>query len=160
MGGFPELDAGEDVLLHLRLRHRGQRLRDHPLAIVRHHGRQEPEAYRRHRRFIGGGLGELTALAEREGLFTARIPAEYHVLRLICRSPGGSLLLLAKLFRLLALLLQGDGLVRGMLPATLPLVLEGLWLEAAACRQAYRRVRRLDPQTGRPGDWVRRERHG
>lgn len=138
VGGFPELEAGEDVLLHLRLRQQGHRLEQHPQARVRHCGRQSHEAYRRHRRFIGAGLGELTAQAEREGLFNGTISVEYRMLRWICRSPAGSLLVLAKLFRLLALILQGDGLVLRLLPSTLPLVLEGLWLESRACRQSYR----------------------
>ena len=140
IGGFPELEAGEDVLLHLRLRHQGHRLEQHPEARVRHCGRQSRDDYRRHRRFIGAGLGQLTAQAEREGLFDAAISLEYRMLRWICRSPAGSLLVLAKLFRLLALTLQGDGLVLRLLPSTLDLVLEGLWLESRACRQAYRQA--------------------
>lgn len=144
VGGFPELESGEDVLLHLRLRQRGHRLRHHPLASVSHCGRQSRRDYRRHRRFIGAGLGQLTAQAEREGLFAAAISPEYRMLRWICRSPGGSLLVVAKLFRLLALVLQGDRLVLRMLPTTFALVLEGLWLEAGACRRAWREQRGLD----------------
>ena len=143
VGGFPVLEAGEDVLLHLRLRQQGHRLDLHPHAQVRHCGRQRLEDYRRHRRFIGAGLGQLTAQAEREGLFNRAVSLEYHVLRWICRSPWGSLLVAAKLFRLLMLLLQGDRLVLRMLPASLALVFDGLWLEAGACRQAYRRERAL-----------------
>ncbi|MEY3735862.1 MAG: hypothetical protein RLZZ624_921 [Cyanobacteriota bacterium] len=138
VGGFPELEAGEDVLLHLRLRRRGHRLQLHPTASVRHSGRQQHHDYRRHRRFIGAGLGQLTAQAEREGLFGSNVSPEYRMLRWICRSPAGLLLVIAKLFRLLALILQGDRLVLRLLPQALVLVLEGLWLEAGACHQAWR----------------------
>jgi hypothetical protein len=138
VGGFPELEAGEDVLLHLRLRQRGHRLAQHPHAVVHHCCRQTRQAYRGHRAFIGTGLGQLTAQAEREGLFTAGLSLEYHVLRWICRSPWGSLLVVAKLFRLLALSLQRDRLVLRRWPLSFGLVLEGLWLEALACRRAYR----------------------
>ncbi len=138
VGGFPELEAGEDVLLHLRLRRLGHQLQLHPTASIRHCGRQHREDYRRHRRFIGAGLGQLTAQAEREGLFGAFVSPEYRMLRWICRSPAGLLLVIAKLYRLVALILQGDRLVLRLLPLSLPLVLEGLWLEADACHQAWR----------------------
>ena len=144
VGGFPELEAGEYVLMNLRLRQKGYRIKLHPHAVVFHSGRQSLSQYRKHRLFIGTGLGQLTAHAEREGLLDARLSPEYHMLRWICRSPYGCLLIVAKLFRLLALMLQGDTLVLQLLPARLWLVLEGLWLEARACRQAYQHARGND----------------
>lgn len=138
VGGFPGLEAGEDVLLNLRLRQGGHQLSLHPWACVHHRGRQTIGPYRHHRRFIGAGLGQLTALAEREGLFNAGISAEYHMLRLICRSPQGVLLVVAKLFRLLVLVLQGDRLVLRTLLNHPVLILDGLWAEARACRRAFR----------------------
>jgi hypothetical protein len=60
------------------------------------------------------------------------------MLRLICRSPQGVLLVVAKLFRLLVLVLQGDRLVLRTLLNHPVLILDGLWAEARACRRAFR----------------------